>query len=372
MHQASGEGTRRRACRRPLRFFSACRKKICLSQTRGGWPIWIARDAQTEVAVKPLKRNLPGAALLALALALTACQGKPTAPGPTVLKIASQKGGTRSLMLAAHALDGAPYSVEWSEFPSAQTLIEALSAGAADAGAVGDAPFMFAYASGSKIKAVLATRAASGGASTAVLVENNSPIRSPADLKGKRIATGRGSIGHYLLLRVLEKAGLSPRDVNVIYLNPGDAKAAFTAGSVDAWATWNPYVGLAVLHGHARVLADGRGLLTGVAFEAATDAAIAGKRAALDDFLTRLVKAQRWEADHKPEFAAVLAKETGLPVDVATYTVMMARGAPVAIDASVLDEEHATLDHFLKAGVITVEPTIDGAFDTSFSGAIRP
>jgi sulfonate transport system substrate-binding protein len=310
------------------------------------------------------------AAILTLALAITGCQGRSAPAAKAVLKVASQKGGTRSL--ASHALDGAPYAVEWSEFPSAQTLLEALGAGAADAGAVGDAPFIFAYSSGSKVKAVLALRAASGGASTAVLVTAGSPIRALADLKGKRIATGRGSIGHYLLLRVLERAGLTPDDVHVVYLNPGDAKAAFTAGSVDAWATWNPYVALAVLHDHARILTDGRGLLTGVAFEAATDAAIKDKRAALDDFLTRLAKAERWEADHGPEFAAVLAKETGLPLDVATYTVNMARLEPTHIDAAVLAEEHSTLDHFVKAGVIPVAPRIDGAFDTSFGDAVGP
>jgi sulfonate transport system substrate-binding protein len=92
-------------------------------------------------------------------LALAACQARPS-PDAAVLKIASQKGGTKSLMLASGALNGAPYRVEWSEFPSAQALLEALSAGAVDAGAVGDAPFVFAYAAGSPIKAVSATRAA--------------------------------------------------------------------------------------------------------------------------------------------------------------------------------------------------------------------
>ncbi len=311
-------------------------------------------------------------AALALALVLGACQASAPAPGGAVLKVASQKGGTRSLMIAAHALDGAPYTVEWSEFPSAQALLEALGAGAADAGAVGDAPFMFAYAAGSKIKAVLASRASGGGASTAILVGEGSPIHTPADLKGRRIATGRGSIGHYMLLRVLEKAGLTPKDVHLVYLSPGDAKAAFSSGSVDAWATWNPYVGLAVLHGHARVLVDGRGLLTGVGFEAASDGAIAGKRAQLADFLARLAKAQRWEADHRPDYAAVLAKETGLPLDVALYTVSMARGEPVPIDASVLAEEQETLNHFVKGGVIAVAPNIDGAFDTAFNDAVKP
>jgi sulfonate transport system substrate-binding protein len=317
-------------------------------------------------------RGAPRPALLALAaLSLVACQAK-TAADPVVLKIASQKGGTRSLMLASGVLAGAPYKVEWSEFPSAQALLEALSAGAVDAGAVGDAPFVFAYAAGSKIKAVAASRAAGGGASTAILVRGGSPIRQALDLKGKRIATGRGSIGHYALLRVLERGGLSPKDVTIVFLNPGDAKAAFASGAVDAWATWNPYVGLALLHDHARILADGQGLLSGIGFEAAGQGAIDAKRVQLADFLHRLAQAQRWEAAHKAGFAAVLAKETGLPQDVALYTVTQARGAPAPIDGTIVDEERAILARYAKAGVVTSVPNIDGAFDPSFNTATAP
>jgi sulfonate transport system substrate-binding protein len=309
--------------------------------------------------------------LVLAGLALAACQPK-AGPDQAVLRIASQKGGTKSLLLASHALDGAPYRVEWSEFPSAQALLEALAADAVDAGAVGDAPFIFAYAAGDKIKAVEATRAAGGGGGTAVLVRADSPIRSPADLKGKRIATGRGSIGHYLLLRVLGRAGLAPKDVTLVFLNPGDARAAFTSGAVDAWVTWGSYVGLAQLHDHARIVADGQGLLSGIGFEAANDAAIAAKHAELDDFLRRLAKAEVWEATHKPEYAAVLAKETGLPTDVALYTASRARGVPTPIDGSVIDEERATLREYLQAGVIPSAPRIEGAFDPSFNDAVKP
>ena len=304
-------------------------------------------------------------------LALTACTPH-TASDQTVLKIASQKGGTKSLMLAAHALDGAPYKVEWSEFPSAQALLEALSADAVDAGAVGDAPFMFAYATGAKIKVVQATRASAGGSSTAVLVREDSPIRTAADLKGKRIATGRGSIGHYLLLRVLETAGLTSKDVTVVFLSPGDAKAAFDSGTVDAWVTWGSYVGLAQLHDKTRIVADGQGLLHSIGFEVANDNAIATKHAELADFLTRLARAEQWEASHKDEYAAVLAKETGLPLDVAAYTVAKVRGVATPIDASIVGEEHDTLSHYLNAGVITSAPDLDGAFDTSFNSSAKP
>jgi sulfonate transport system substrate-binding protein len=313
------------------------------------------------------------ARILALnALLLVGCSRQPTGADAVTLKIASQRGGTRALMEAAGVLQGLPYKVEWSEFPSAQALLEALSAGAVDAGAVGDAPFMFAYATGAKIKAVQAIRSNGAGVTTAIVAPAGSPIRTAADLKGRRIATGRGSVGHYLLLRVLEREHLKPSDVTIVFLSPGDAKAALTAGSVDAWATWNPYVAMATLNDKARVIADNRGLLHGVAFEAATQRAITGERAQLGDFLHRLAQAERWGANHQDLYAAALAKDTGLPLDVAEATVRSGRVGPAPLDAAIEAEEQDTLAHFQAAGVIASPPNVHDALDASFNDAVKP
>jgi sulfonate transport system substrate-binding protein len=288
--------------------------------------------------------------------------------GQSVLKVGSQRGSTKALLLASGALQGAPYKIEWSEFPAAAPLLEALSAGAVDLGEAGDAPFLFAYAGGAKIKAVQAGR--SGGSATAILVRKDSPITSPAGLKGKKIATGRGSIGHYLLLRVLESAGLKPDEVSIAYLSPGDAKAAFSAGSIDAWVTWGSYIALAVLHDTARVLVDGGGLISGYGYEAASEKAIAEKRPQIEDFLKRLAKARRWAANNPEAFGKVLAHETGLSEEVALYTVRHYRILPAAIDAVSIDEARAVLGRFRSAGTVNSTRDPAGAFDASFNGAL--
>ena len=306
------------------------------------------------------------------ALVLAGC-GRPPSRGEGVtLKVASQRGGTRALMEAAGVLDNVPYKIEWSEFPSAQALLEALGAGAIDAGAVGDAPFMFAYATGAKIKAVQAIRSDGSAASTAIVAPGDSPIHTAADLKGRRIATGRGSIGHYLLLLVLEREHLKPSDVTIVFLSPGDAKAAMTAGSVDAWSTWGSYVALATMRDHARIIVDNRGLLHGVGFEAATETAITDKRAQLQDFLSRLAKAERWGAEHDDLYAQALAKDTGLPLDIARATVARGRVGPALIDAAIETEERETLAHFQAAGLITRTPDVHAALDPSFNDAAKP
>jgi sulfonate transport system substrate-binding protein len=308
-------------------------------------------------------------AVLTVAILLAGCGAK-GGDGQTVLKVGSQKGGTKAVLIASGALEGVPYKIEWSEFAAAQPLLEAVGAGAVDLGEAGDAPFLFAYASGSRIKAVQAGK--SGGSSTALLVRKGSPIHGLADLRGKKIATGRGSIGHYLLLRLLEDAGLKPTDVQVVFLNPGDAKAAFTSGAIDGWVTWGSYVALAKLHDDATVLADGAGRLSGYGFEAASEAAIAGKRPQVEDFLRRLAKARRWAGEHPKEFAAALSKETGLQPDVALYTVQQYRIAPSAIDDKAVAEATAVLDRFRAAGAVSSTRDPAGAFDRSFNATVAP
>jgi sulfonate transport system substrate-binding protein len=318
----------------------------------------------------------PGLAL-ALVAALAACkpaQPSDAIPTDAVLKVGSQRGSTKALLLASHALDGAPYRIEWSEFPAAQHLLEALSAGAVDTGEVGDAPFLFAFAAGSKIHVAHVYRAADAdGSAVSIIVPKASRLRSAADLKGKRIATGRGSIGHYLLLKALEKAHIKPDQVTIVFLDPGQAKAAMSSGAVDAWSTWGPYTAIAVLQDDARILVPGTGLVNSIGFQAATDGAIANKHAVLLDFMTRLSRAQRWANAHKAEVAQILSKETGLPADVALATIK-ARGdyAPSAMDATLVSEESQALELYRSAGAVASTRPVDQAFDTSFNPAVNP
>ena len=59
-----------------------------------------------------------------------------------------------------------------------------------------------------------------GPKSEAILVPKDSPIKTVADLKGKKIGLNKGSNVHYLLVRVLEKAGLKYSDVEPVFLTP--------------------------------------------------------------------------------------------------------------------------------------------------------
>jgi sulfonate transport system substrate-binding protein len=195
--------------------------------------------------------------VLAVALAIGATS---LAAAQEVLRVGDQKGNAQAVMDAAGVLKDVPYRIEWKEFAAAAPLLEAIGAGAIDTGLVGDAPFTFAAAANIPVKAITAIR--QSGEGLAILVPETSLIKSFDDLKGKKIATGRGSIGHQLALAALEARGWTANDVQIVFLAPSDAKVAYSRGSVDAWSTWEPYVS------QEEVLFKSRRVITAEGFDA--------------------------------------------------------------------------------------------------------
>lgn len=291
--------------------------------------------------------------------------------GPTLV-VGDQRGGIQALMKASGELENVPYTIDWALFPAASPLLEALSSGAIDLGGVGGAPFAFAYAGGAPIKVVFAIRSVGGHGSkaSALIVRKNSPIRTLADLPGKRVATVRGSAGQNLVLRLLEKEGIGFDAVKWVYLNNGEAKAALAAGSVDVWSTWGSYVGIALQEDGDRVLVDATGLSAEAGFYAASDKAIAGKRPQLADFLRRAARARQWALTHRGDYARVLAEETNIPRDVARFTVEGSLYEPVPVDDGLRTEQQAILERYKRVGVIPDAPDLAGAFDSSFNAAV--
>lgn len=315
---------------------------------------------------RPALRSYGMRQTLSLFLLLCLLVGQACADERVTLRLADQKGNMRAQLEAAGALDNLTYDIRWFEFPAAAPLAEALNAGAVDAGIIGDAPLLFALAAGARLKAIAVDKSDPYG--TAVLVRGDSPLRSANDLKGQRIATGRGSIGHFVALKALASVGLGEKDVEFRFLGPVDAKMALANGSVDAWATWEPYTAFAETADKARVLVDGRGLWAGNSFLAATDSALAdpAKRAVLQDYLQRLASAQRWAYLHLDEYSRSLAQIIGFPEDAARLQFERRRLRWQALDERTLGQQQETADFYQAHGLIPqrldVRPTFASGF----------
>jgi sulfonate transport system substrate-binding protein len=291
-----------------------------------------------------------------------------SAGAETTLRVGDQKGNSQAVMEAAGVLKDLPYKIEWKEFPAAAPLLEALGAGAIETGLVGDAPFTFAAAANVPVKAIAAIRQSRDG--LAVLVPKASPIRDFDGLRGKKIATGRGSIGHQLILAALEAKGWSASDVQIVFLAPSDAKVAYTQGSVDAWSTWEPYVSQEEVLFQSRRVITAEGITPGLGFQVATPNAIRDKRVELEDFVRRLTAARAWSLNNVGAYAESWGKLMGIPPAVPLNWLSRAKIRVAPIDDGVVADEQQTIDLYFRAGLIRQKLNAADVVDRSFSGAI--
>ena len=291
-----------------------------------------------------------------------------SAGAQTTLRVGDQKGNSQAVMEAAGVLKDVPYKIEWKEFASAAPLLEALSAGAIETGLVGDAPFTFAAAAKVPVKAIGAIR--QSGEGLAVLVPRDSKIQSFDDLRGKKIATGRGSIGHQLVLAALASSGWSPGDVQIVFLAPSDAKVAYTQGSVDAWSTWEPYVSQEEVLFQSRRVITAEGLTPGLGFQVASVRAIRDKRPELDDFLRRLTAARAWSQSNVGIYAETWGKLMNIPPAVPLNWLSRAKIRVAPVDDGVVADEQKTIDLYFRSGLIKQNLNAADIVDRSFSSAI--
>jgi sulfonate transport system substrate-binding protein len=131
-------------------------------------------------------------------------------------------------------------TVTWSNFLSASSLIEALSNGTIDFCGGGGTASIFSQAA-EHLFVRVAREKYTTPKGQAILVLENSPIQTIADLQGKKIAFDQGSSAHYVLIRALEKVGLEFSDIEPVYLTQPEALPKFRRGEVDAWVVWVPY-----------------------------------------------------------------------------------------------------------------------------------
>lgn len=291
-------------------------------------------------------------AAVAAILALTA--GAAAAADRTV-RVGYQKYGTFLLLKASglleKKLEPLGFGVAWTEFPGGPQLLEALNVGALDFGITGEAPPIFAQAAGAPL--VYVGNEPPAPRSEAILVPKDSPIHSLAELKGKSVALNRGSNVHYLLVKALEKAGLKYTDVNVVFLAPADARAAFEHGSVDAWAIWDPFQAAAELTLEARTLADGEG---GVAsnrqFYLGEQKFVADNPAAVNAILASIKEIDGWAKDNIDQAANQLSPAVGIPAPILKLALSRQSWGAQPITPEVAGDQQKIADAFYALGLI--------------------
>ena len=194
-----------------------------------------------------------------------------------------------------------------------------------------------------------------------MLVQKNSPIKTVADLKGKKIAFNKGSDVHWLVVALLKKAGLTYADIQPVYLAPADARAAFEKGAVDAWAIWDPFQAAAEKQIGARRLASGVGAVSHHQFFLSARPFAEKNGAILKILLEEISKEGQWIRANNKEAAAQLAPIQGLDVDVIEVSLKRYEHIFKPVDAKVLEEQQRIADAFFELKLIPKKLNVNDA-----------
>jgi len=309
-----------------------------------------ARHARQEIAMKRrefLKLSLGSAAVAALAREARA------QASIKEVRIGYQKNGVLVIARQQAALEkhfsSQGIDVKWIEFSSGPPMLEAMNVGSVDYGAVGDSPPIFAQSAGAAIVYAAGQPITNG---QGILVPGNSPIRTIADLKGKRVGFTKGSSAHNVIVQTLEKTGLSYGDITPVYLTPPDAGPAFANGSIDAWSIWDPYFAIGETKQNGRILVNASEITKTNSFYIANRDFAKSQGAVLQQIIDVTSATAMWAEAHRDEVAKSLSAITGIPLDIQTVAANRSSFAVGPITDDIIATQQGVADRFFKLGLI--------------------
>jgi sulfonate transport system substrate-binding protein len=262
------------------------------------------------------------------------------------------------------AKTGAKPTIKWTSFAAGPPMNESFAAGQQDIGIIGDTPAIIGKAAGIDTRIIGIT--ASGPRSLAVIVSTKSGIKSPKDLKGKKVAVVKGSYAHHLLVLVLQKGGLTTNDIEFINLSQADIATAITNGNIDAAAVWEPLITKLESQGVARVLADGTGIKKGVLVIIATSDFVTKNREQTKAFLRAYKRGAKFIKDQPKEAAKLIAADFNLPPEQLVKVLAKLDFHP-AIQTDDVAELKKSEAFMRSAGLIKAAVNIDSFTDLSLT-----
>ena len=129
-------------------------------------------------------------------------------------------------------------NVRHVEFNDRPSIAQAFDSGDLQVLFSAEIPAILCFAQGNEIRIV----EVSAIANQEIVVPVNSPLKTVADLRGQKLAVLPGTSSHYCLVKVLRDNDMKMENLEVSLISPGEAKIAFEAGQLPAWAVWAPWV----------------------------------------------------------------------------------------------------------------------------------
>lgn len=292
--------------------------------------------------------------IAALILTIISFQAMANEQQTKELRIGYQKYGNLVLLKNRGLLDERlakeGIKIKWIEFPAGPQLLEGLNVGSIDFGTVGETPPIFAQAANADL--VYVANEIAAPKSEAILVPKGSPIKSVTDLKGKKVALNKGSNVHYLLVKVLEEAGLKYSDIKPVYLTPSDARVAFESNQVDAWAIWDPFQAAAETQIQAQNLKDGTGIVDNYQFYVASRSYAEKNPQVLIALVEELQKIGDWPTNKPEEVTDIIAPVIGLSKEATFLAVTRKKYGTQYITKEVVEYQQKIADTFYDLKLI--------------------
>lgn len=203
--------------------------------------------------------------------------------------------------------------VKWVLSQGSNRALEFLNSNSVDIGSTAGLAAVLARANGNPIKTVYIY---SRPEWTALAVAKDSPIKTVADLKGKKVAATKGTDPYLFLLRALHTAGLKKGDIEHVALQHADGRAALEQGRVDAWAGLDPHLAASELEAGTRVIYRNINFNTYGFLNAREDFA-KDHPEELRRVIKVYEKARSWILKNPAEAAKLVSEEAKVPLNVA-------------------------------------------------------
>ncbi|MBD2214787.1 aliphatic sulfonate ABC transporter substrate-binding protein [Nostoc linckia FACHB-104] len=254
--------------------------------------------------------------------------------------------------------------VSWTKFISGPPLLEALSVGSIDGGQVGETPPIFAQAAGNNL-VYLVNIPAGTGESSGIIVLKDSPIKTLADLKGKKVAYARGTALTYFLAKALEEVGLKFNDIQGVNLTIADGRAAFLNKTVDAYVANDPTLIKFQKEGTIRVLRDAQGIKTPGSFYLAARDFASNNLDIFKAILEEYYQVGEWANQNRRAAAEILAPNLNIDVEMMETMLSRRKYDMQPINDQVLRDQQQVADLLYQLQIVPKQVDVKQATLTS-------
>ncbi len=262
-------------------------------------------------------------------------------------------------------------TIEYKYFPVFTDMLTALNGGKIDLTEIGDVGVLQSVSNGGKVAAVAVTEPNSENCG--LIVAKDSPAKTFADLKGKKITFLRSTNSYIAFLHEIEKAGLKESDFQIVEISGPPANKAFQSGQIDGYYTIDPNMADLLEQTGGRIISTCQQAgVENLYPYVATQAAIADKPEAIGAVVQAVADTIAWVQAHPDEQAKALAPKLGFSESAIKTTYARGAKALQPIDEAFYTREEAVQQELVEAGILKQPVDVRKAFVSTFNDDITP